>query len=163
LICSSGTRALGETSRELSASIEAIRTAPDFRRYLLRRGEESVVVDLVREHVFQLEPEKLLLGGIRVDPPEILANKLCTLVSRAEPRDLVDVRALEEAGFRVEEALPGASRKNGGLTPAQLAWVLSQIRLGEEALLPGGGSASELKKYLADLIARVSRLAFPRE
>jgi len=159
-----GTRALADTARELSASVEAIRTAPDFRRYLLRRGPESVIVDLVREYVFQMVPEKPLMGGIRVDPPiEILANKLCALLSRAELRDLVDVHALEEAGFRVEEALAGAAQKNGGLTAAQLAWVLSQIRVGDEVPLPGGGPPSELKAYLTDLIARVSRLAFPGE
>ena len=81
-----------------------------------------MVVDLVRDRVAQLLPEKALMNGIFVDPPEeILANKLCALLSRSEPRDLVDVRALENAGYRVEAAVPAAIAKDGGLTPAAIA------------------------------------------
>ena len=113
----------------INGSIENIQTAPDFRRRLIRRGDESVVVDLVRERAPQGEQPKLQYGAVRVDPPEeILAIKLCTLLARAEIRDLVDVLALEKADHRVEAALPLAMEKDGGLTPAQLAWVLSQIQ-----------------------------------
>jgi hypothetical protein len=45
---------------------------------------------------------------------EILANKLCTLLSRSELRDLVDMYALERAGFRVEHAPPLAEKKDAG-------------------------------------------------
>lgn len=129
---------------------------------LVRRGDEAVVVDLVRERVVQIAPEKPLLNGIRVDPPEeILANKICALLSRSEIRDLVDVRALELAGYRVEDAMPAAMMKDGGVTPAQLGWVLSQIKLGDEMKSPGGVSVAELRRYLSDLIDRLSRSAFP--
>ena len=105
-----------------------------------------------------------MVGGIRLDPPEeILANKLCTLLSRPEVRDLVDVRALERAGYRLEDALRSASLKDAGLTPAQLGWVLSQIELGEDLVPPGGVSVAELRGYLADLIGRLARLAFPTQ
>jgi hypothetical protein len=153
---------VGEIARHLGASLETIQTAPDFRRLLLRRGSEAVVIDLVRERVAQMVPEKPVVSGIRVDPPEeILANKLCALLSRSEIRDLVDVRALEMAGYRVEDALPAATLKDTGLTPAQLSWVLSQIELGDDLIPPGGVSTEELRRYLADLIARLARLAFP--
>jgi len=100
--------------------------------------------------------------GIRVDPPqEILANKLCLLLSRSEVRDLVDVRALELAGYRLEEALNAAALKDRGLTPAQLAWVLSQIELGDDLVPPGEVSLEELRRYLAELIARLTHQAFP--
>jgi hypothetical protein len=85
------------------------------------------VIDLIRKRVTQLITQKPVIRGIRVDPPEeILANKLCALLSRSEIRDLVDVRALEIAGYRVEDALQAAALKDTGLTPAQLSWVLSQ-------------------------------------
>jgi hypothetical protein len=157
-----GAAALAAVARELAAGREELRTAPDFRRQLLRRGDESVIVDLVRERAPQLVPDKPMVGMIRVDPPEeIFANKLCTLLSRGEARDLVDVRALERAGFRLEDALAGGARKDGGLTPGQLAWVLSGITIGEDARLPGEVPPSELRSYLRDLIARLSRLALP--
>lgn len=157
-----GMSALGGAARELGATIEAIQTAPDFRRVLVRSATEAVVVDLVREYVTQVSPEKQVIRGIRVDPPaEIMANKLCALLSRAEVRDLVDLRALEQAGYSLEHALMAAAAKDQGLTPAQLAWVLSQIEIGPDLVPPGNVSLKELRDYLADLIARLTKRAFP--
>ncbi|MDP9122819.1 MAG: nucleotidyl transferase AbiEii/AbiGii toxin family protein [Acidobacteriota bacterium] len=157
-----GVSALRAAALEAGAVVEAVRSSPDFRRFLLRRGEESVVVDLVRDPTPQLFSEKPLFGNIRVDPPaEIMANKICTLLSRAEIRDLVDVWSLEKAGLSVEETLPAAAMKDGGLTPGQLAWVLSQIRIGDDAVIPGAPSVEELRRYLQELAERLTRLAYP--
>lgn len=158
-----GESALGAAADFIGASVEQIQTAPDFRRRLVRRGPEGVVVDLVHDRTPQgLEPKRQF-GPVRVDPPEeILANKLCALLSRAEPRDLVDVMTLERSGLRAEAALPLACRKDAGLTPAQLAWVLSGIAIGDDAQIPGGVAPGELRAFLSDLIARLARLAFPR-
>ncbi len=157
-----GFRLAGEVARELNASVESIQTSPDFRRLLIRRDTEAIVVDLVREYVFQISPEKPIINGIRIDSPEeILANKLCALLSRSEVRDLVDVRELEKAGFNLEDALAAAQRKDTGLTAAQLAWVLNQIKFGNDATPPGDVSVIELRDYLNDLVARLKRLAFP--
>jgi len=90
-----------------------------------------------------------------------MANKLCVLLSRSEIRDLVDVRALELAGYRLESALSAAVTKDKGLTPAQLGWVLSQIELGDDVNLPGDVSVEELRGYLAGLIVRLTHQAFP--
>jgi len=151
-----------DVARTLKASVEAIQTAPDFRRVLVTRSDEAIVVDLVREYVFQLQPLKREINGIRVDSPEeILANKLCALLSRSEIRDLVDVRELEKAGFKIEDALSVAQQKDSGLTAAQLAWVLNQIKFGEDLIPPGDVSVTGLRNYLDDLMARLKRLAFP--
>ena len=157
-----GVRALRSAATAVGASWQDVRTAPEFRRVLLTRGDESVIVDLVIEHAEQLRPEKPLHGVVRVDPAEeIFANKLCTLLRRSEIRDLVDVRALEGLGLSLTEALASGQRKDGGLTPAQLAWVLSQITIGEEASLPGGVAPVDLRDYLRGLIDRLARLAHP--
>jgi hypothetical protein len=84
------------------------------------------------------------------------------LLSRSEIRDLVDARELEKAGFNLENALEAASKKDSGLTPSQLAWVLNQIKLGDDLKPPGGVSVAELREYLNGLIARLTRLAFPK-
>ncbi len=158
----SGFAIVRDAARCLGATVEAIQTAPDFRRLLVKRGDEAVVVDLVREYVFQLEHEKREINGIRIDSPEeILANKLCALLSRSEIRDLVDVRELEKSGFSLENALSVAAKKDTGLTPAQLAWVLHQITFGDDVQPPGGISVIALRDYLNDLITRLKRLAFP--
>lgn len=158
----SGFALVRDVAAALGAEIEPLQTAPDFRRVLVKRGDDAVVVDLVREYVFQLETEKREINGIRIDSPEeILANKLCALLSRSEIRDLVDVRELEKAGFDLENALAAAQKKDTGLTPAQLGWVLEQIRLGDDLVPPGSDSVAELRSYLFDLIRRLKRLAFP--
>ena len=159
-----GSAAVAEVAREMGAKLESIQTSPDFRRYILTHESEAIVIDLIRERVAQIVSDKPVIGIIRVDPPEeILANKLCALLGRAEIRDLVDVRALELSGYPVESALPAAASKDAGLTPGQLSWVLSQITLGDDLIPPGGISVQELRKYLDDLVARLSRLAFPKK
>jgi hypothetical protein len=157
-----GVEALRDLARAIGAGCEDVRTAPEFRRFVLSRGDDTVVVDLVVERAPQLVANKPWVGSIQIDPPEeILANKLCALLGRAEIRDLVDVRALELSGQSLDRALSAAQKKDGGLTPGQLAWVLSQISIGEEARVPGGVKAPELKRYLQGLIDRLVALARP--
>lgn len=146
----------------LGASVESIQTSPDFRRLLVKREGDAIVVDLIREYVYQIDREKQEIGGISIDSPdEILANKLCALLSRSELRDLIDVRELEKRGFQIETALEAAKRKDTGLSPAQLAWVLNSIELGDDLIPPGGVSVSEIRVYLDDLIDRLRRFASP--
>lgn len=155
-------RTLQAIAASLQGATEAVTRTPDFRRWVLRALSGSVIIDLVRDRAPQIHPDKPTLDGIRVDPPdEILANKLSALLGRSELRDLVDVRALELAGHRVEDALRSGTIKDASLTPAQLGWVLSQITLGDETRLPGGGSVPELRSYLAGLVARLARLGHP--
>ncbi len=157
-----GEAALFGAAQELGATVERLRTSTNFRRFLVRRGNESVVADIVRDLSPQIDTEKPVRDGIRIDSPrEIMANKLCTLLSRGELRDLVDVMALEQAGHRVQEHLELAARKDAGLTPGQLAWVLSQLEIGEDASPPGGVSAEELREYLDELVQRLTELAYP--
>lgn len=157
-----GFRLANDIAHDLDATVEPLQTSPDFRRLLLKSRDQRIVIDLVRDYVFQVQPEKPLINGVRIDPPEeIFANKLCALLSRSEIRDLIDVRELENAGYDLESALDAASRKDSGLTAAQLAWVLAQIKLNDAAQLPDGGSAVELRVYLENLIDRLRRLAVP--
>lgn len=110
-----------EIARQMGASLESIQTSPDLHRFLVRRDPETVLVDLVRERVSQIVPDKPTMQGIKVDPPEeILANKLCSLLSRSEVRDLVELRALEMAGYDMGAALRAAQSKDTGMTAAQL-------------------------------------------
>lgn len=157
-----GRFALQGAADSLRASLAVRQEAPGFRRYVVSRGNEAVVVDLVWERVPPAYPEKGEHAGIRVDPAEeILINKLTTVLSRAEERDLVDLMCLEKAGYRVEPALPAALAKDGGCTPAALAWVLSQITIPDGAPLPGGVSAQQLRSFVDDLVKRLRRTAAP--
>jgi len=147
----------------IGATLETKQDTPGFQRHLITRGKESIVLDLILERTVQIHPEKPERDGIPIDPPEeILANKLTSLVSRAEERDLVDVMCLERAGFSVEDAMPDALAKDGGCTPGQLAYVLSEIQIPDGAKLPGGVHAAALRSFLEDLIRRLRRAAMPQ-
>ncbi|MBC8074123.1 MAG: nucleotidyl transferase AbiEii/AbiGii toxin family protein [Deltaproteobacteria bacterium] len=153
---------LVEVASALGATLQVRQEAPGFRRVVLDRGGELVVIDTVLDPIPQLVPEKPDLGGVRVDPPrEILVNKLCAVVGRAEERDLVDLWALERSGLSIEDALADALAKDGGCTPATLAWLLDQVVIPDHVQLPGDVPAQELRDWLAELVPRLRQLAHP--
>jgi hypothetical protein len=157
-----GRRAVDAAADDLGAQVIVRQHEPGFLRMVVSRGEESVVVDLVLERVRQVQQQKAVFGSVVVDVPEdILSNKLTALLSRGEERDLVDLWYLERHGYRIEDALGAAEAKDGGCTPAALAWVLSEVTIPEGAHLPGDVSAAELRTFLADLIVRLRRRAMP--
>jgi hypothetical protein len=161
---------------EFVTPLEVARVLPVLGRRLGRRrafwefliegwrsdGAEGVVVDLVWERVAAAFPDKNEIAGITVDPiDEILVNKITTIVSRAEERDLIDLLFLERAGYPVERGLSAALEKDGGCTPATLAWVLSELSIPDSAKLPAGVSAAEMRAFIANLIVRLRHAAAP--
>ncbi|MDB4956385.1 MAG: hypothetical protein JWO36_3954 [Myxococcales bacterium] len=153
---------MSDVAAALGGTIEVRQDAPGFLRCVVSRGGDALVVDVVRDRSFQIHPAKPVIEGIAVDPPdEILANKLTAIVGRAEERDLVDVLFLERAGYRVEDVLAAALRKDGGCTPATLAWLLSEIEIPEGAQLPAGINGRELRDFVAELVKRFRRAALP--
>jgi len=89
-----------------------------------------------------------------------MVNKICALVGRAEIRDLIDLYCLEQTRLRVEEFITGAARKDGGVTAATLAWVLSTLSVPDD--LPEGTDAEVLRRFVGDLERRMRRLALPQ-
>lgn len=154
-------RTLAEIASDLDARLQALRRAPTFRRFLLETPTESVIIDLVKDVAPQVR-EKVRFGTILVDSAEeILANKLCTLLSRIEIRDLVDVRALEESGLDAVSSVPLAEQKDGGMTASQLAWVLSSFPIPTNTAELYGVPRQELEQFRDSLITRLSKVAFP--
>jgi hypothetical protein len=153
---------VAKVAEDLGASLAVRQDAPGFKRFALLREQEGVVVDLVHERVRQLVVDKRHVDGIIVDPPEeILANKLTAIVGRMEERDIVDVYFLEQSGLRVEDYLDAALAKDAGATPATLAWLLSEVTIPDEAQLPAGVPPGVLREYVAALVVRLRKVAFP--
>jgi hypothetical protein len=117
----------------------------------------------VLDPVAQIDPAKLVIDGIRVDTlREIAVNKLCALLGRWEPRDLVDLFFITRAGFDPLSLITEARRKDGGLTPASLAFAL---RTAPATHLPHGMvaevSLAELNAFRDRLVDALLRLAEP--
>lgn len=84
---------------------------------------------------------------VRVDTAhEILVNKLTALLSRSELRDLIDIRALLEAGGSLPKALDDAPQKDAGFSPVTLCWLLEQYPV--EALAAATGADAALAREL---------------
>ena len=155
-------RALGESG---------VRTTPEVRsvafvRYLLTKGAEQVVLDLVAEPVPAIEEaESHPIGDtlVHIDSArEILCNKLNALVSRSELRDLVDVKALLATGLSFEDALTHAAQKDSGFSPIVLQHVLATFPIALHMRRSGASTAevTELERFAHDLARQAARSAF---
>jgi hypothetical protein len=156
-----GRRAADAAAAALGATVESVRTFPEFQRVLVRRGEDSVLVDLVVDRAPDVdaieERQGIRLHSLR----EIAANKICALLGRGEIRDLVDLRAILQRRPDLRSALVDAERKDGGVSPATLAWLLDSVRIGSSADLPAGVTAQELEAFRSDLVQQLRRLSLP--
>jgi hypothetical protein len=156
-----GELALHDAVLSLKATSTKLRDFKEFRRWLVERGTESTVVDLAVDRAPRVDQDRLH-GRIRVHSlREIAANKLCTILSRGEPRDLVDLMLILGTGMELSSVLSDAIQKDAGADPATLAWILSEISIGPEAVLPAGISGAELDLFRSELEAKLRRLAHP--
>ncbi len=151
------------------AGLDAVvlRTSPAFAELRVAHGSDVCVVDLVAEPFGAVEaPRVVSLGPVEVladSPHEILVAKLTALLGRSEIRDLVDVRALVEAGSDLDRALSDAPKKDAGFSAMTLAWVLEQFEVVPTSLAVGMArdEAERLDRFRRDLIDRLLRVSRP--
>jgi hypothetical protein len=150
-------------SEKIAAQCTGVRSAPDFHRFKLTRGEDREIIDVVVDRGPQVDSLKVCVDGIRVDSlREILANKLTTLVSRSELKDLVDLYFLEKSGCDLLAAIPDAMAKDGGWEPAVVAMLLDEISLEvPPAWLICPVSAAELDSFVRRLRLGLAERSLP--
>ena len=151
-------------SGAIGAICEAITTAPTFRRYELKRKSEREILDFVIEMTPQIDVQKEHFGRLRVDTlREITVNKICTLVGRCEIKDLVDLFFLGKRGYAVRDHLAEARRKEGGLDPAMLSFILARTivdKVPDYVLEPI--DLEELRTFVRNLQREFAELAYPQ-
>jgi len=160
-VMSESDRSVRATAARLGASVEPLATSPEHRRYLVARDDQSVRVDVVLDRAPQFATKVAIEGVLCDSREEIFVNKLCTLVSRSEIRDLVDLFWLERDGLRVEDFLEEATKKDGGFSAATAAWLLGRLRVPRERV-PEGTDAAELESFRSDLEVRLRAAAYAR-
>jgi predicted nucleotidyltransferase component of viral defense system len=155
---------VADAAARLTASVASLQTAPQFRRYKISRKGEPVIVDFVREVVPQVSVEKNSFDGIIVDTlDDITANKVCTVLSRAEIKDYIDLYFLARAGYRLENYIEAAQRKDAGVSRATLAYLLSEFRLSKiPYFMIAVVSLEDLREYFQSLARKLAVESFPR-
>jgi hypothetical protein len=93
---------------------------------------------------------------------DLHASKITCLLSRSEPRDLVDLLFLERAGKPPEPALKYALQKDAGIDPGVLAWLLRSFPVEPLPTMLVELSVEELRAYRDRLAQRFKQLATPR-
>jgi hypothetical protein len=156
--------ALPDIAASSGVSITLVRDGGGFvrARIDLPGVATPVELDLVYESLADLSPPDGPIEGVLLESlADLRASKVTCLLSRSEPRDLVDLLFLERAGFRVEDDLPLALRKDAGIDPAILAWLLATFPVTPlpDMLVPL--TVETLRDFRDDLRDRLRALARP--
>jgi hypothetical protein len=148
-------------------SVMPLRSSATFAQFEVRSGQESIVVDLVADPTPIAEPSVPMtvdMATILVETPhQLLVNKLCALLSRSELRDLVDVRALLDAGGDLTRALADCPRQDGGFSPLTFSWAVKSIAIEKLARALGwdDGKIDSIVRFRDELVDRVVDAAQP--
>jgi hypothetical protein len=128
-------------------AVERIRDAKTFRRLVVRRSHDGLLVDLAVDSP-PLGPPAITAVGPTYPPDELAARKLLALFDRAEARDFVDVHALSER-MDLAALLHLCAQLDGGFTPSLLAEMLAtHHRFTDEDFAELGGDPPRLRGFV---------------
>ncbi len=149
---------LPDVAAEAGVEVTVHRDVGYLVRATIEAAEGTRELDVVHEMVGDLEPPPVPLEGIVVESlPDLRASKLTCVLSRSEPRDLVDLCFLDRAGYPPEKDIALALQKDGGTDPGVLAWLLSQFPIQPLPEMLEPLTADELRRFRDDLAERLRR------
>lgn len=156
-------RELPEIARACSLEIEVLRDAGTFVRARTHVDGRELEIDVVLDRHGDLAPSVPLEGVALESLADLRASKVTCLLSRTEPRDLVDLLFLERAGYAPEDDLALALQKDGGVDPGVLAWLLGQFPTRPLPAMLEPLTEEDLARYRDGLRERLRRVAVPSE
>ena len=157
-------KAFPDVTRETGFAIAILRDAGSLVRARVTLPLGPVEVDIVHDPVLDVEPPPPPVDGITVESlADLRANKLTCILSRSEPRDLVDLLFLDRAGFPPEADLGLALRKDAGIDPGVLAWLLREFPIEPLPAMLEPLDPSALATFRDDLRERLRRIAVPEQ
>jgi hypothetical protein len=155
------TRAAADLAANEGGSLVLVRDGGSFVRGQLTLGKHTLDLDLAHEPSKPLQPRDII-DDVTVDSlSDLHANKITCLLSRTEPRDLVDLFFLDKKGLTTENALPGALQKDAGIDPAILAFLLKDFPTSPLPIMIEEFSVNDLVNYRRTLVDRLRVLTFP--
>lgn len=147
--------ALPDLARAAGMTLTVARDARSHVRVNAADEADAFEIDLVYDATRPIEPPTTTADVVVESFTDLRASKLACLIERSEPRDLVDVMFLERAGHRVEEELPLAVRKDAGVDPGVLAWLLRDFPTAPEPVMLTPLGKGELQRYRDELAERL--------
>jgi len=155
-------RELPSAGRECGVEIVLVRDAGSFVHASVRMPDRRLELDLVHESLPDIEPPPPPVEGVVVESlADLRAAKLTCVLSRAEPRDLVDLLFLDRAGFPPERDLALALQKDAGIDPGVLAWLLRDFPVSPMPRMLVPLTEQELARFRDELAERFRRVATP--
>lgn len=148
--------ALPDAAADAGVTIEVLRDAGHLVRARIAATGMVAEVDVVHEPAVDIQPPPPAIEGVVVESlADLRASKLTCILSRSEPRDLVDLFFLDRAGFPPDQDLEIALRKDAGVDPGVLAWLLSEFPVAPlpKMLLPL--ESEELGRFRDELAERM--------
>ncbi len=148
----------------INAKYCVIRRSPSFQRFQIKRNTEVEIIDFVIEWVEQIDKQKNNISNMIIDTVnEIGINKICTLLSRSELKDIVDLYFLEKIGFDIIDNLDKAKEKDAGIDPGMLSYLLNNINVTEiPDYMIKALSVKELALFISKLKHELSAKAYPK-
>ena len=155
-------RALPAIGAACGLPVELLQDAGSFVRARLALSTGDIEVDVVFDAVPDLAPAPPPIDGVVIESLlDLRVNKLTCILSRSEPRDLVDLLFLDHAGYPPEADLESALRKDAGVDPGVMAWLLGKFPVEPLPVMLVPLESSQLRAFRDDLRERFRRLAIP--
>jgi hypothetical protein len=155
-------RVLPHVAAELDFPVSVIRDGGSFVRARATLPSGTLEIDIIHDAVPDIEAPPVAVEGVVLESlVDLRANKLTCILSRSEPRDLVDLLFLDRAGFPAEHDLTLALRKDAGIDPGVLAWLLGSFPVEPLPAMLVPLTSDELRGFRDDLRERFKRVAVP--
>jgi hypothetical protein len=155
-------RALPDIAAANGTPVSILRDGGSFVRAHVQLANDSIELDVLYEPVPDLEPAPPPVDGVIVESlVDLRVNKLTCLLSRSEPRDLVDLLFLDRIGYAPERDLQLALQKDAGIDPGIIAWLLGQFPVEPLPVMLIPLDVAELRAFRDDLRERFRRISIP--
>lgn len=155
--------ACSETASAMVGDFSLVRDGGTFVRGRLSLDEQRIEVDIAHEPSARLAPRDLV-EGIFVDSlSDMQANKITCLLSRSEPRDLVDLYFLDRAQRKPEDFLTDALTKDAGVDPGVLSYLLKDFPTAPLPVMLERLDEESLRSFRDDLSQRFRAVGVPQE
>jgi hypothetical protein len=156
-------RQLPDVARDAHVAIRLVRDAGTFVRADVTTPARRVELDIVFESTPDIEPPPAPIDGVIIASlADLRAAKITCILSRSEPRDLVDLCFLDRAGHPPEADVAMALQKDAGIDPGILAMLLEQFPTRPLPLMLAPLTEDELVTFRDALRERFRRLALPK-